>query len=319
MKAELKENERIDDLQRNGYRIIQNSRGFCFGMDAVLLSAFACETLNPAVNNIRSDDRGAGSKTAGSSESAYPENAGRCSGISDMDASPGEDGKISAKVGSVNGGNDFSDSPAGRYAPSSKYEMADLGTGTGIIALLMHAKLGSVNISALEIQDAVADMAERSVMLNDLSQQIKIVRGDIREASSILGRKKFDIVTSNPPYMKADNALKNPNESKAISRHEILMSFEDLARETAALLKSGGKFYLVHRPQRLTEIIETLRRYRLEPKRLKLVHSTIDDPACMVLIEAVLDGGVFLKVEKPLIIYKEKGVYTDEIYQLYGF
>ena len=286
MEITLKENERIDDLERNGYSIIQNKSRFCFGMDAVLLSGFASE---------------------------------------------GETGKAWKNAG---GRQAVARQPENLYA-------ADLGTGTGIIPILLYAKLRPTDkkinysepakeklqmsddenphIFGLEIQEEVAEMAARSILLNDLQQEIKIVLGDIKEASKVLGKGRFDLVTSNPPYMKNAGGLTNPDLSKAVARHELLCTFEDVARETAALLKTGGRFYLVHRPERMAELITTLKNYQLEPKRIRLVHSFQDTEATMVLIEAVKGGKAFLKVEKPLIIYKEKGVYTDEILQIYGF
>lgn len=245
METELLPGERIDDLQRNGYRIIQNRNGFCFGMDAVLLSGF-----------------------------------------------------VSAK-------------------PQDR--IIDLGTGTGIIPLLLNAKTGSKDITGIEIQEESAEMAQRSVRLNDLEEEVHILKGDIRHVTEMFPAKSFDIVVSNPPYMKNSGGLQNPEEAKAIARHEILCNFEDVVKAASGLLKVGGKFFLVHRPERLAELIDTLREYRLEPKRIRMVHSFINEKAVMVLIEAASGGGTFLKVEPPLIIYKEKNVYHDEIYNIYGF
>ncbi len=237
--------ERIDELHRNGYQIIQKTDGFCFGMDAVLLSGFA------AVKD--------------------GENA------------------------------------------------LDLGTGTGIIPILLEAKTAGRHFSGLEIQHEMADMASRSVALNRLEDRIDIIEGDIREASRIFGRASFDVVTSNPPYMNDSHGLKNPDLPRAIARHEILCTLEDVIRETAALLRSGGRFYMVHRPRRLVDIICLLRQYGLEPKRLKFVHPFADKEANMVLVEAVRGGRTMMKVEKPLIVYREQGVYTSEIYDIYGY
>ena len=245
MTIKLKDNERIDDLQRNGYQIIQNRDGFCFGMDAVLLSGFA------------------------------------------------------------------------KVKPEEK--AIDLGTGTGIIPILLEAKNQGIHYTGLEIQEEVADMAARSVALNHLEDKITIVRGDIKEASRLFGSASFDVVTSNPPYMNDAHGLKNPDLPKAISRHEVLCTLEDVAREAAKLLRPGGRFYLVHRPHRLIEIITALKSVGMEPKRMKMVHPFADKEANMVLIEAVRGGRSMIKVEAPVIVYKEPGVYTDEIYTIYGY
>lgn len=245
MGIELKENERIDDLQRNGYQIIQKTDGFCFGMDAVLLSGFA---------QVKKGERA-----------------------------------------------------------------IDLGTGTGIIPILLEAKYEGEHYTGLEIQKEVAEMAARSVALNHLEEKVSIVQGDIKEAGKLFGLANFDVVTSNPPYMNDAHGLKNPDLPKAIARHEVLCTLEDVVREAAGLLKPGGRFYMVHRPHRLIEIITALTKYKLEPKRMKMVHPFVDKEANMVLIEAVRGGRSMIKVEAPIIVYKEQGVYTDEIYDIYGY
>ena len=235
MTIELKENERLDELQRNGYRIIQNPKKFCFGMDAVLLSGFA----------------GAGRGT----------------------------------------------------------KVLDMGTGTGIIPILMEAKTEAEHLTGLEIQEESADMARRSVCLNNLQDKIAIVQGDIREAGTLFGAASFDVVTCNPPYMAGHHGLRNPEEPKAIARHEVLCTLEDVVSQAAKVLKPGGNFYMVHRPFRLVEIMVALREYRLEPKRMRLVYPFADKEPNMILIEANRGGRPQLTVEKPLIIYKEPGVY----------
>lgn len=245
MTTNLKENERIDELQRNGYKIIQNQEKFCFGMDAVLLSGFA-----------------------------------------------------KVKKGGI---------------------VLDMGTGTGIIPILLEAKTEAGHLTGLEIQEESADMAARSVVLNRLEDKIDIVVGDIKEASAIFGASTFDVVTCNPPYMIGQHGLQNADIPRTIARHEILCTFEDVAREAAKVLKPGGNFYLVHRPFRLAEILETLVRFKIEPKRMRIVYPYIDKEPNMVLIEANRGGHSRLTVEKPLIVYKEQNVYTDEILDLYGY
>lgn len=245
MDVELRENERLDDLQRNGYRIIQNPDKFCFGMDAVLLSGFV------------------------------------------------------------------------RVKPGAR--LLDLGTGTGIIPLLVAGKTKAGHISAIEVQEESADMARRSVRLNGLGDRIDIVTGDLREADKFFDAASFDVVTCNPPYMIGQHGLKNPETPKAIARHEILCTLEDVVRTAAKLLKPGGYFCMVHRPFRLAEIINVMTEYRLEPKRMKLVYPFVDKEPNMVLIEGSRGGRPRMTVEKPLIVFREPNVYTDEIRDVYGY
>lgn len=195
----------------------------------------------------------------------------------------------------------------------------DLGTGTGIIPILLEAKYEGEHYTGLEIQKDMADMAARSVALNGLEKKISIVEGDILNAGKMFGLAQFDVVTSNPPYMNDAHGLKNPDLPKAIARHEVLCTLEDVVREASRLLRPGGRFYMVHRPHRLIEIITALTAYKLEPKRMKMVHPYVDKEANMVLIEAVRGGRSMMKVEAPVVVYQEPGVYTDEIYEIYGY
>ena len=197
--------------------------------------------------------------------------------------------------------------------------MLDLGTGTGIIPLLMEAKYHCSHLTGLEIQEESADMARRSVALNDLQDRIDIVTGDIKEADRIFQAASFDCITCNPPYMIGQHGLTNPEEPKAIARHEVLCTLEDVVSRTAKLLKPGGHFYMVHRPFRLAEIMTMLVKYKLEPKRMQLVYPYIDKEPNMVLIEAVRGGKPRMTVEKPLIVYQSPGVYMPEIYDIYGY
>ncbi len=241
----LKENERIDDLQRNNYRIIQDSKRFCFGMDAVLLSGFV---------KVKDGER-----------------------------------------------------------------VLDLGTGTGIIPILLEAKTNAAHLTGLEIQEDSADMARRSVALNHLEEKIEIVTGDIKEAVSLFGAASFDVVTCNPPYMTENHGLTNPEAPKAIARHELLCTLEDVISQAAALLRPGGNFFMVHRPFRLVDIMVLMRRYKLEPKRMRMVYPFVDKEPNMVLIEASRGGRPRMTVEKPLVVYQEPDRYTDEIYDVYGY
>ena len=201
----------------------------------------------------------------------------------------------------------------------SREDLLDLGTGTGIIPLLMSAKSDCRSLTGLEIQPDSADMAARSVKLNGLEDRVRIIQGDIKEADALFASASFGVITCNPPYMIRSHGLQNPDSPKAIARHEVLCSFEDVARATERLLKPGGHFYLVHRPFRLAEIMTTLRDHGLEPKRMRLVYPYVDREPNMVLLDCVRGGRPRLTVERPLIVYKEPGVYTEEIYEVYGY
>lgn len=234
----------MDDLQCKGYRIIQDPKRFCFGVDAVFLSNF-----------------------------------------------------VKAKPGS---------------------RILDLGTGTGIIPVLLAAKTEDTHMTGLEIQDASVEMADRSVQLNHLEDRIEIIQGDIKEAAGLFPAASFDVITSNPPYMTHRHGLENEYEPKNIARHEILCSLEDVVKAAACLVRPGGSFFLIHKPFRLAEIFAVLMQYKLEPKRMRLVHPYVDKEPNMVMIEAVRGGRSRITVEPPLIVYREKGVYTEEIMGLYN-
>ena len=194
----------------------------------------------------------------------------------------------------------------------------DMGTGPGIIPLLLKAKTKGRHFTGLEIQEPVADMARRSMKFNQVEDDITIVNGDIKEASAIFGRASFHVVTCNPPYMTEHHGLTNPEEPKAIARHELKCSLEDIISEAAKVLKPRGHLYMVHRPFRLAEIMGTMMKYKLEPKRMQLVYPFVDREPNMVLIEAMLGGNPRITVEKPLIVYDEPGVYTKDIIDIYG-
>ena len=194
----------------------------------------------------------------------------------------------------------------------------DLGTGTGIILILLAAKTEGRTFTGLEIQKKSADMAQRSVIRNHLEDRVKIVQGDIREAVTIFGAASFDVIVSNPPYMISRHGLVNPDESTAIARHEILCTFRELAQQASGLLCAGGRFCLVHRPFRLAEIMDVLREVRLEPKRMQLVYPFADKEPNLVLLEAYKNGRPRLHVDKPLIVYEKPGVYSRDICRIYG-
>ena len=194
----------------------------------------------------------------------------------------------------------------------------DIGTGTGIIPLRLIDKGNIEMIYGIEIQEEVAKLARKSVELNKLNDKIKIVHMDLKDLPNKFEKSTFDVITSNPPYMKKGGALVNPDENFAISRHEIACSFEDIIKVTSYLLKQLGKFYLVHRPDRLVDIIYTMKQYNIEPKHIRFVQPKISKKPNLILIEGVKCGKPDLKFFDPLIVYNEDGSYTDEIYKIYG-
>lgn len=205
------------------------------------------------------------------------------------------------------------------FAKVKKYEKAlDLGTGTGIIPILLEAKNEGSCYHALEIQEESADMARRSVRYNHLEEKIEVKTGDIKEAAKIYGAASFEVITVNPPYMIGEHGQKNDNEAKYIARHEVLCTLDDIMRESAKLLKEKGRFYMVHRPFRLPEIMRTMSQYKIEPKRMRLVYPYIDKEPNMVLIEGMKNGKPRLKAEPPLIVYEKNGDYTEEVLRMYG-
>ena len=242
----LKDNERIDDLQIKNLKIIQNTDGFCFGIDSVILSDFA------------------------------------------------KDIKKNSKV-------------------------IDLGTGTGIIGFLLIAKTNLANITGIEVQAEVADMANRSIMLNNLENKFNIINCNIKNILDNVERESFDVVVTNPPYKKNNTGGKNENEKKLISRHEILADINDFIKTAKIVLKDKGTLYMVHRPERLSDIIYSLRENKIVPKKIRFVYSKNDSKnAKLVLIKAVKNGGDFLEIENPLYIYRENGEYSDEIINIYN-
>lgn len=194
----------------------------------------------------------------------------------------------------------------------------DMGTGTGIIPILLKSREKGTHFTGLEIQKECADMASRSVAYNGLESAIDIVCGDIKEAAEIFGAASFDVVTSNPPYMIGEHGLRNPYMAKAIARHEVLCTLEDVVSQASRVLKDRGHFFMVHRPFRLAEIFQVMMKYKLEPKRMQLVYPYIDREPNMVLIEACKGGNSRITVERPLIVYEKPGEYTKSILEIYG-
>lgn len=244
MEIELKENERIDDLEYKGLKIIQNKEWFCFGIDSIILTGFARQT----------------------------------------------------KKGS---------------------KILDLGTGTGIISILLSAKIENSLITAIEIQKEVAEMARRSVKLNKLENCIEIINEDIKNISAKLKKASFDVVITNPPYKEKNSGITNENNVKTISRHETTASLEDFIKIASEQLKDKGTFYMINRPERISDIFEYLKKYRLEPKEIRFVQPSAEKAPNEVLVKAVKNGGKFLKVREPLIIYDNNGKYSKEILQIY--
>lgn len=245
MDVELKENERIDDLEFKGLKIIQNEKGFCFGMDSVLLSDFAKNMKNNST-------------------------------------------------------------------------VLDLGTGTGIIPILLCGKTNLKKVVGIEIQQDVANMAKRSSQLNNLQDRFEVVNTNIIDLKNIYEKQSFDVIVTNPPYKKENTGITNENEAKLISRHEITANLEDFISISKDLLKDKGEFYMVHRPERLVDILSLMRKYKIEAKILKFVSPNKNKEPNLILIKGIKNANSFLKVEKNLYVYNEDGKYTDEILKIYN-
>jgi len=241
----LKEDERIDDLEYKGLKIIQNREGFCFGTDSVLLSDYA--------KNIK-----------------------------------------------------------------QKANVIDIGTGTGIIGLLLCKKTNLNKIYGIEIQEDVANLARKNIELNNLTNRFEIINENIKNIFKILETNKFDVVVTNPPYKKAETGIVNKEETQIISRHEVECTLEDIIKISYRLMKDCGEFYMIHRAERLVDIMHLLRENKIEPKNIRFVHPKQNEKPNLILIRAVRNAKEFLKIDKPLIIYKDNGEYTDEILEIYG-
>jgi tRNA1(Val) A37 N6-methylase TrmN6 len=240
----IKEGERIDDLQCKGYRLIQKPEGFCFGIDAVLLSDFV---------NVK----------------------------------PGQ-------------------------------SVLDLCTGSGVIPILLAAKTEGKHFTGLELQEEYADMASRSVKLNHLEERVDIICGDVKAGREIFSHASFQVVTVNPPYMTDHHGLLNLYEPKTIARHEVTVSLEDVISLSSYVLPQSGNFFMIHKPFRLAEIFCVMKKYHIEPKRMRLIHPYVDKEPTMVMIHGLKGGKQRITVEPPLIVYKDRNVYSDEISRIYG-
>ena len=242
---ELNKNERIDDLEFKGYKIIQNSEGFCFGIDAVLLSDFA--------KNLKKNSK-----------------------------------------------------------------VIDLGTGTGILPILLSGKTQLKNIIGIEVQEEVANMAKRSIELNSLKDKVEIINDNILNLEKLYGKGYFDVVVTNPPYKKLNTGIQNESEKKLISRHEITANLEEFIKVSKNILKDKGEFYMIHRPERLVDILYLMRKYKVEPKQIRFVSPNVNKEPNLVLIKGIKNANEFLKFEKNLYVYNEDGSYTDEILEIYN-
>ena len=245
IEVNLKENERIDDLEFKDLKIIQNKDGFCFGIDSVLISDFSKTIRNNSI-------------------------------------------------------------------------VADFGTGTGIISILLTGKTELKKIYGIEVQSEVADMAKRSVILNGLNEKIEIINDNLKNLKNYFSKGTFDAIVTNPPYQKNDTGLKSEDKRHLISRHEIECNLEDIIAVAKDYLKDKGEMYMVHRPERLVDILYLLRKYKIEPKEIRFVNPKANQKPNLVLIKALKNGKEFLKVHEPLIVYNEDGTYTEEILKIYG-
>ena len=245
MEIVLKENERIDDLEYKGLKLIQNKNWFCFGIDSVLLSDFA--------KNMKNNSR-----------------------------------------------------------------VLDFGTGTGIIGILLCGKTNLKEIKGIEIQSDVAEMASRSIKLNNLEDKFEIINDNVKNVENYFQKGSFDVVVTNPPYKKENSGIINDCDNKIISRHEITANLEDFIGMASNMLKDNGTMYMVHKPERLCDIVCLMRKHNLEPKELRFIYSNVNSEPSLILIKGSKNGHAFLKIDKPLYIYNDDGNYTDEILRIYG-
>lgn len=196
--------------------------------------------------------------------------------------------------------------------------IVDLGTGTGILPLLLSAKTQAERIIGIEIQHEIAEMAKRSVEGNSLTDRIEILETDLKTCTETLGTGCCDVVVSNPPYTKVGSGLVNPASSKAIARHEIMCSLRDIVMTAAALLKNHGEFFMVHRPDRLCDIMTEMRHAKIEPKLLRMVCPRLGQAPSLILVSGMKNGNPGMKHLPPLYIYDASGDYSEEARIIYG-
>lgn len=194
----------------------------------------------------------------------------------------------------------------------------DFGAGSGIIGILLAKKYSSSDVFLVELQESLYRLAVKNIKLNVIDERVKVIHADIKHIREKLQPMSFDIVVSNPPFRKSKSGRLNIEEEKAVARHEIKIRLPQIAESASYLLKNRGRFFLIFHPERILELIETLRINRLEPKRIRFVHNDINTESKIVLVEAVKGGKSGIKVERPLFIYRGKGIYTDEVKEVYG-
>lgn len=207
------------------------------------------------------------------------------------------------------------------YASSSirkGSKVLDLCSGNGIIPLLLTQKSFAAEIVGIEIQEESVFLAQRSVKMNNLEDKIRIICGDLKDSEAIFGKRSFDYITCNPPYKESGGGLLNKTSPTTIARHEIMCNLEDIIGVSSIILKQYGKLCLVHRPERLADILCLMRKYNIEPKRLRMVHPSAEKTATMVLVEGAYQGNPKLHLDPPLYVYKEPNVFSDEIITIYN-
>jgi tRNA1Val (adenine37-N6)-methyltransferase len=194
----------------------------------------------------------------------------------------------------------------------------DLCTGTGIVPFVLAGKTEASYITGVEIQSEMVEMANRSTQYNKLESRLKFINGDLKDLRLLKSLPKADVLTVNPPYKLQNSGIINPDDKNAIARHEICCTLEDVIIACRALLKDNGKMYMVHRPDRLADILCTMRKHKIEPKTIRMIHPNTKKAPNIVLVEGQRDGGAFLKWEPSLYVYNDEGGYTEEIERIYG-